>query len=205
MRIDPEFPPDRVSMPMRRAEHMIYELLSGSGRPGHALYEARVAPDFREVDFLVWLDGVARYGIEVKGGQYGLDNDGWQLITGGSRYSKRSPVSQAMAAAASVRAVIEERLHRNAPIVVVLAFPDMEPDQVITHHAAERDVEVLFGTDHWTTRLEAVAKAHRHLAPPSKGQIVEEVLAVASDLAGQIHPRRGDGGAEGADSVATAN
>lgn len=205
MRIGPEFPPDRVGMPMRRAEHIIYQLLSESGRPGHALYEARVGPDFREVDFLVWLEGVARCGMEVKGGQYGLDNDGWHLITGGSRYSKRSPVSQAMAAAVSVREVIEKRLHRKAPIVAFLAFPDMGPDQVITHHAAERHVEVLFGTDHWTQRLGALAKAHRRLAPPSKGQIMEEVLAVTSDLAGQLHPCHGDGGAEGADGLTTTN
>ena len=67
MRIQPEFPLCRVDDPMRRAEQTIYRILEESEAPGRALYEARILPHGRQIDFPVWIEGVARYAIEAKG------------------------------------------------------------------------------------------------------------------------------------------
>ena len=114
MRIAPKFPRSRMDIPMRRAEYTIYQILRDTQMRGRALYEARVSPEAREVDFTVWLEGVARYAIEVKGGRYEIDADGWNLITGGGRYPKPSPVSQAREAAMSIPAIIEEQSYARA-------------------------------------------------------------------------------------------
>ena len=69
MRIDPPFPADRRSDPMRRAELRIYLQLAQSGVAGRALYGVQAGERCRELDFLVYLDaGHGRIGIEVKGG-----------------------------------------------------------------------------------------------------------------------------------------
>ena len=83
MRIQPEFPLCRVEDPMRRAEQTIYHILEESEAPGRALYEARILPHGRQIDFPVWIEGVARYAIEAKGGRYIIDpgTGEWRLLT----------------------------------------------------------------------------------------------------------------------------
>ncbi len=141
------------------------------------------------------MEAVAHYAIEVKGGIYLLDDDGdWNLVTARGRYSKPSPVSQVSEAARSIPAIIEERLHREVSIITVLAMPDMEPDPVITDHAAQRVVVVLFGTDSWMECLVNLADGLRIIVPPTPGQIEEEVTVVMPNLAKPLHPNAGTKG-----------
>ena len=183
MRIDPAFPGERVEMPTRRAEHTIYQILAHSDFPGRALYEARVLPHGRQIDFAVWLEGVGRYAIEVKGGHYLLEKGEWYLLADGGRRRKASPVSQAWDAAMSIPEVIRRRLHRGVYIVAVLALPDMEADQVIVDAAAQRHVGVIFGTDRWVERLADLAGPHGIKALPTEEEIDEEVALVMPELA----------------------
>ena len=134
MRIQPEFPPYRVDNPMRRAEQTIYRILEESDTPGQALYEARIIPHGREVDFAVWLEDVGRFAVEIKGGRYVIDpgTKEWDLLTGRGRYDKPSPVDQVRDASKSIPEAIRERLDREVCITAVLALPDMEPDEA--HH-----------------------------------------------------------------------
>ena len=185
MRIQPEFPLCRVDDPMRRAEQTIYRILEESNVPGRALYEARVLPHGRQIDFPVWVDGVARYAIEAKAGRYIIDpqTGEWYLLTDEGRYRKASPVAQAWDAAMSIPEIIKRRLHRGVYIIAVLAMPDMEPDQVIADAAAQRHVDVIFGTDRWVERLVALAGDHHIIVPPTEEQINEEVALVMPELA----------------------
>ena len=130
---------------MRRAEQTIYRILEESEAPGRALYEARILPHGRQIDFPVWIEGVARYAIEAKGGRYIIDPETgeWHLLTDAGRYHRASPAAQAWDAAKSIPEVIKERFHRGAYIIAVLAFPNMEPDQVIADAAAQRHVDVI--------------------------------------------------------------
>ena len=185
MRIQPEFPLCRVDDPMRRAEQTIYRILEESEAPGRALYEARILPHGRQIDFPVWIEGVARYAIEAKGGRYIIDpeTDEWRLLTDAGRYPQTSPPTQAWDAARSIPEVIKERFHRGAYIIAVLAFPNMEPDQVIADAAAQRHVDVIFGADRWVERLVELAGHHRILVPPTAEQIDQEVALVMPELA----------------------
>ena len=127
----------------------------GERSPGRALYEARILPHGRQIDFPVWIEGVARYAIEAKGGRYIIDPETgeWRLLTDAGRHRRASPPAQAWDAARSIPEVIRERFHRGAYIIAVLAFPNMEPDQVIADAAAQRHVDVIFGADRWVERL----------------------------------------------------
>ena len=72
MRILNEFPEHRRADPKRRAELQVYDQLAGSGAPGAAIYEIRAHRDAPEVDFMVWLQDTARFGMQVKGGRYAI-------------------------------------------------------------------------------------------------------------------------------------
>ena len=103
MEINPKFPAGRVGRPRRRAEHTIYQILAQSDSPGRALYEARVLPHGRQIDFAVWLEGVGRYATELKGGTWGIDDRGeWRLFADGGWQPQDSPVAQAWDAAMSI-------------------------------------------------------------------------------------------------------
>ena len=171
-------------MPMRRAEHTIYQILAQSDCPGRALYEARVLPHGRQIDFAVWIEGVGRYATELKGGTWGIDDRGeWRLFADGGWQHQDSPVAQAWDAAMSIPEAIQRRFHRKVYIIAVIALPDMEPDQVIVDAAARQRVEVLFGTDRWVERLVDLAEPRSIIMPPTRGQIEEEVALVMPELA----------------------
>ena len=69
MNIQPQFPPHRRQDPQRNSEAEVYDQLARSYRPGQALYELRAAPETPELDFFVWLEDRARFGVQVKGGR----------------------------------------------------------------------------------------------------------------------------------------
>ena len=58
----------------------------------------------------------------------------------------------------------------------------MEPDQVIADAAAQRHVDVIFGTDRWVERLVELAGPHRIIVPPTPEQIDQEVALVMPEL-----------------------
>ena len=83
MRMYPrEFPATRRRMPKRRAERRIFEALAGSDRQGFAFYEWRRGYGDIELDFAVWIVGLGRFALQVKGGRYLLAGGEWFLKTG---------------------------------------------------------------------------------------------------------------------------
>ena len=131
--------------------------------------------------------GRGRYAIELRGGRYVIDPQTaeWHLLTGGGRFRKPSPVAQAWDASRSIPEAIRERLNRRVYIIAVLALPDMEPDETIADAAAQRHVDVIFGTDRWVERLVGLAGPHNIVLPPTEAQIEEEVAVVMPELAPQ--------------------
>ena len=114
--------------PARRAEPVLYRQLAHGVAPGRALYEIGASQDCRELDFLPCLAGVARVGIEVRGGAHRLLDGEWQLWTPTGRRTKRSPLAQLLEAADGFGKVMEQRLGRRCPILPVLALPDLDRD-----------------------------------------------------------------------------
>ena len=69
MDMQPQFPPHRRQDPKRNSEAMVYDQLARSYHPGQALYELMAAPESPELDFFVWFQDRARFGVQVKGGR----------------------------------------------------------------------------------------------------------------------------------------
>ena len=55
MDIQPQFPPDRRKNPKRHSEAEVYDLTD--------------VPEAPDLDFSIWLEDRARFGVEVKGGR----------------------------------------------------------------------------------------------------------------------------------------
>ena len=68
MNIRPEFPPHRRKDSGRSTEVGVHDQLAGSGLPSHAVHELKPLPEGPKLDFAAWIEGVGRFGIEVKGG-----------------------------------------------------------------------------------------------------------------------------------------
>ena len=47
--------------------------------PGRALYEAKPMLRAPQLDFAVWVENLAHYGVPAKEGQYGVDRAEWRL------------------------------------------------------------------------------------------------------------------------------
>ena len=79
MIVTPEFPEHRLQDPRRQAEWRVYQEITGSQAPGRALYEMRAGLYVPQLDFGIWLQGVAHYGLQVKGGENATEGGEWRL------------------------------------------------------------------------------------------------------------------------------
>ena len=180
MRISPEFPDDRRRDPMRRAELRVYRQLADSEVAGRALYQVRASRRDRELDFLVFLEGLARIGIEVKGGTYRLRAGGWRLRTTDGWQWKPSPVDQLSAAVDSVQDALAVRLGRRVPVIPVLAFPDMKADENIEALASVGNIRVVWGPGRLVDHLVALGEASGPVDVPTPDGVEAEVEAITS-------------------------
>ena len=76
-----KFPSGRRRNPKRRAERQVYKALAGSDRQGFVYYEWRRGYEHIELDFAVWIEGLERFALQVKGGRYWLSDGDWHLKT----------------------------------------------------------------------------------------------------------------------------
>ena len=67
MIVTPEFPEHRLQDPTRQAEWRVYQEIAGSQAPGRALYEMRAGLYVPQLDFGIWLQDVAYYGLQCEG------------------------------------------------------------------------------------------------------------------------------------------
>ena len=81
MLTQPDFPSHRRRDPMRLAELQVYTEFMNSDRAGRALYELKTSRNVPELDFTVLIEGVAIYGVQVKGGQHAIHRSQWQRVT----------------------------------------------------------------------------------------------------------------------------
>ena len=174
MQMPTAFPDYRLDNPKRHAEWRVYQEIAGSGAPGIALYEVRASLHSPEVDFLVWVEGVACFAIEVKGGQHFVE-DGL-LFRKSPEGPQRvdNPLPKAMDAAFSVRDAISEKLRYKSFVISALLFPDMEEDPKIQDWAAASLTYVMFGLDHLLDRLTQLDDVTSVRRPPTAQRIQQE-------------------------------
>ena len=180
MDIHPEFPAHRRQDPKRQAELLVYEQLRESNLPGMALYEARPHRNCRELDFAIWLEDVARFGGQVKGGVYRIEKGVWYLATPTGEERKASPMKQLWDSTMGLHDFLQERVSggRNPFIVPVLIFPNMDHDDDIEAWAVQAGVQVLFRAGRLVERLVDLAATCKVYFPPTAPEIVEEVELV---------------------------
>lgn len=183
MKISPAFPPSRLTKPKRRAERDIYEAVAASPIPGRCLYEVKLSREAAQIDFLVWVQGVATFAVQVKGGRYIIRDGELCLLTDHGAVPMAGLLGDVWDYGMAVPEFIQGKLHRGLYIVCVLALPDMEQDEGILDMAARRQVEVIFGKDDWVQRLVELARCHPIRHRPTEATIQQEVLAVMPELA----------------------
>ena len=168
MIVTPEFPEHRLQDPRRQAEWRVYQEIAGLHAP--------------QLDFGIWLQDVAHYGLQVKGGETATAGGEWRLHSANGPETIPSPIAQTFDAAIAIRDIIKAQLNRKVFIFPVLCFPDMAPDPIIEARAAEGHVTVLWGGDDLIGRLKELAKTQ---TIPTAERIAQEVELIQP---GMGHP-----------------
>ena len=181
-----DFPPDRRRDPKRRAERRIYEALAGSDRRGFVYYEWRKGYEQIELDFAVWIEGLGRFALQVKGGQYALIDGDWYLKTReGLRLITSCPLDEAKLAALDLHDDSKERACAlyNPFVIPVVAFPDMtEPDPSIASLARRKGVYLVWGAENLLEDLEEIVLSRSVSDQLPMERIAREVAAVTDGL-----------------------
>ena len=94
MNIVPSFPEHGRHDPKRRSKAIVNDQLALSEQAGHAPDELKVDPEASEPGFRIGINDVARFEIQVKGGQYTLERGLWRLHTGDSEDAVPCPLKQ---------------------------------------------------------------------------------------------------------------
>ena len=181
MKITPEFPNYRRDDPKRQAERRVYEELASSNFPGQALYEVSATKYTPQVDFVVWVEDVACFAIQVKGGHYRVENGTLFRREPDGTKQVGNLLSKALDGALSVRNAITDSLKRNSFVISVLLFPDMDPDTQIEEWSDASRTKVLFGVDHLMERLAQLDEVQTVHRPPSAQCIEQEVVVFTQE------------------------
>ena len=164
-----QFPALRRTDPKRLAEARVYDALTRMALDGHGLYEFRYRDDGQQVDFPLWLHGMGRFAIEVKGGHYEMPSPGEWVLTGpeGGRATVPSPLDQAADGAVEMRNAILKATGFPNFIAAVLLFPDMERDARIENAARNASsVHTVWGVEGLAESLQCVAARAEFWRPP---------------------------------------
>ena len=178
-----KFPDERRSDPKRRAEAEVFDALTRMRRSGYGIYEMRWRPGGRQVDYAVWLDGLGRFAIQVKGGVYRLDENGnWRLRTYTGEWEPRpSPAQETVDGRLEMHDAISAAVSFYNFVGGALIFPDMERDQDMERLAYNRDgVGIIWGLDHLEQDLERIAETVDFRRPPTPAHSRNEQQQVFS-------------------------
>ena len=194
MRIQPEFPEYRQEDPLRGAELRVYQEIVNAQQPGQALYEVKASRHSPEVDFAIWIEDVACFAIEVKGGSYWVENG--TLFRQGPNGPEQvaNPLRKAMDGALSISNSIKDRLPGGAFVISVLLFPDMEVEDDIRRWAQDSRTNVMFGVTGLVRRLTELDDVATVRYRPPAYRIEQEVAVLmpeAQPEANQAGPAQG--------------
>ena len=175
------FPHHRLNDPVRQAERRIFQALETCGTPGFACYEWQRNKQGLQLDFALWITGVGRFGLQVKGGYYSFCAGEWYRRRGrrGSHVMVGScPLAVTSDATMSLLNEVSETLGRTNYFVPVLAFPDMDPDAAIITRAQRSNVHLVWRSDPLLPRLIEIARETHVRHPPDAADIRSEVAVI---------------------------
>ena len=181
-----EFPSGRRKDPKRRAERRVYEALANANRRGFCYYEWRKGYQCIELDFAVWIDGLGRFVLQVKGGRYVLIDGEWHLKKREGFQPVRScPLDEAWLGALDLHDDIEDRACTpyNPYVIPVVVFTDMtEPDPSIENLARRKGVYVVWGSGNLLEDLAEIRLSRSVSDRLPMDRIAREVAAVTDGL-----------------------
>ena len=73
-------PDHRREDPKLGAEARVFDALQNLELNGHGLYEFRYRRESQQVDYALWVHDLARFAVQVKGGQYDMDRYGQRSL-----------------------------------------------------------------------------------------------------------------------------
>ncbi len=186
MRMYPRgFPSGRRGKAKRQAERRVFEALASNDRQGFCYYEWRRGYERVELDFAVWIEGLGRFALQVKGGSYLLIDGEWRLKKReGLRRVKSCPLDEAWLATLDLHDDIAELAQTayNPFVIPVLSLPDMEPDAAIESLAQRKGVYVIWGVANLLQDLEAIIRSRSVSDALPMDRIAREVAAVTDGL-----------------------
>ena len=135
----------------------------------------------------MWVEGLGRFALQVKGGHYRLIDGDWHLKKREAFQPVAScPLDETKLAALDLHDDIEEKAKTAynpfAVPVPVPVFPDMEPDPVIEKLASHKGVYVIWRTGALVNDLAGIARNRGLLDALSMRRIPREVYAVTDGL-----------------------
>ena len=176
------FPTEYKDNPKRRAERRIYDELSNCDLPGCFTYEWKSSKQqYAEADFVVWIEGVGLFCIQVKGGnhRYERRDAEWQLWKGGDWERVPSPTKQTWNGAQGLMDSLPKRNGYHTFVLPVLLFPDMDVvDEAIDADNHRGKVHVLAGAADLADKLEGVARERGVHYPPNADDIDDDVRTI---------------------------
>ena len=172
---------------MRGAELRVYQEIANSQRPGQALYGVKAARHSPEVDFVVWIEDVACFALEVKGGNFWVENG--TLFRQGPIGPEQvaNPLRKAMDGALSISNAIKDRLPGGAFVISVLLFPDMEVEDDIRRWAQDSRTNVMFGVTDLVRRLTEMDDVQDIRHRPTAYRIEQEVAVLMPEARPEVN------------------
>ena len=182
------FDEEYIDDPQRRAEHRVYEELLCCDRPGLFIHERKFNQRFAEVDFVVWIEDVALFAIQVKGGAYRYvlwETGGeWQLWKNGEWVKVPSPFRQAWSGAKGLMDALPRRRGYHTFVLPILLFTDMEElDSCFESDPDHCRVHVLTEERDLADKLVAVAVERGISFPPDADAIDDDARTITKGRA----------------------
>ena len=181
----------RISDSFRQAERRIFQELERCGVPGFARYEwqrKRSSGQSLQLDFALWLQGIGRFGLQVKGGGITTSPTGNGTAGRGRRgpYVRvdKCPLAITADATMSLLNEVAETLGRASYFIPVLVFPDMEPDAAISKWAKRSNVHLVWRTDPLRDPPSLRSPGRVHVRRPPEASDIRREVEIVTD--GQV-------------------
>ena len=139
------------------------------------------------MDFAVWVQDVACFAIEVKGGTYWVENG--TLFRQGPIGPEQvaNPLRKAMDGALSISNSIKDRLPGGAFVISVLLFPDMEVEDDIRRWGQDSRTNVMFGVTDLVRRLTEMDDVQDIRHRPTAYRIEQEVAVLMPEARPEVN------------------
>ena len=179
-----QFPDHRREDPKRGAEARVFDALQDLELNGHGLYEFRYRKEGQQVDYALWVHDLARFAVQVKGGQYDMDSTGqWSLrMLEGAPQKVQSLLEETEDGCMEMRDGVQRATDYLNFVVGILIFTDMPRNEQMEHAARERHhVHIVWGLDTLAEDLQRIAGEVGIKRPP-RPRIAENEWGKANEL-----------------------